>query len=119
MNGIGTSSAGVCRTILAAMTLLGQMLFGQRYKILGSLYAPRRLTIEYADQPIPLVKPPTTAAILLPFQEVVKVSHNTPLPTNTGQPNPVRAQRRPDWLGGGKCQVVTSNLNSSALFAGK
>ena len=36
---------------------------------------------------------PTIAAILLPFQGLVKVFHTPPLPTNAGQPIAVRADR--------------------------
>jgi hypothetical protein len=37
---------------------------------------------------------PTIAAILLPFQGLVKGLHYPPFPTNAGQPNNVRADRR-------------------------
>ena len=49
------------------------------------------LTIEYVGQHIPLLKPPTTAAILLPFQGLVKALHYQPLPTTTGRHNPIMA----------------------------
>lgn len=52
------------------------------------------------------VKPPMTAPILLPFRELVKVVHGQPLPTNTGQPNPVRVAEDARVSLGGKFRPV-------------
>jgi len=46
----------------------------------------------------PFVKPLLVAAILLFFRGLVKVLQRSRLPTNTGQPNPVRVADDPDSL---------------------
>src|SRR3990172_631072 len=45
-----------------------------------------RLTIEWAGQPISLLKPPAVAAILQPFQGLVNVFHCHPWATNSAAP---------------------------------
>ena len=49
------------------------------------------LTSKYAGQHIPVLNVSQVGQILPVFQRLVKVLRNAPLPTNTGQHNPITA----------------------------